>query len=223
MSDSTENMIRELAAGLPPVKPLGRLRDAILLALLISLPFDAYWLLSSGLREQFRLGESPDVTFLAVAAILVTLLIGGSLAGLAAAIPGREDAFALGRNLTIGGAVAGGLLFAISWVGSGTEIGEVMGSSLQCIIGATTLGVPTSLYLASYVLRGAPVRAPVAIALACAGGIGVSASIVHLTCSHRLAAHLVLGHGLAPIAVGAAVLLSASLVYALGSALRPQS
>lgn len=219
MKPSTEALIHELAADLPPVKPLGRLRDTIVAALGISLPFYLYWFITSGVRRQFRQGELPDGVYLMVASALLLVAAGGLLAGLAAAIPGREDASQLGRNLFLSGLAAGLSVLGYHWALGSTSVFEVSRSSAQCAMGAAMLAIPSALLVARFTARGAALHFPRALSLACAGGMGVSAGVIHLTCSHADPIHLVLGHALAPFAGGLVVLTGLSIAVGLASLL----
>jgi hypothetical protein len=219
MTRSTEEMIRELSTELPPVKPLGRLRDTVIAGLGIALPIFALWIYNSGLRRQFQRGESPDAIYLLVVCVSLLIATGGVVAGLAAAVPGREVAYRVGRNIFTLGFALGLLALGYQVASGATSFMDALGSSLSCIGGATVLGVPAALFAARFVNRGEAARPPLALAQVSIGGVGFSAAVVHLTCSHPDPAHLVLGHGLAPLMGGLVVLLGLSLAFGLVSRL----
>ncbi|MBW2726432.1 MAG: hypothetical protein JRE71_18790 [Deltaproteobacteria bacterium] len=222
MTQSTDAMIRELAADLAPVKPLGRVRDTVLTTLGISLPFYGYWLITSGLREQFRQGGMPDFVYSMVAIALLLIAVGGLAAGLAAVIPGREDDARLGRNILFAGLALGILVLFTQWSLGITAVLDVSGPSVQCAMAAGMLAIPSALLVArfTFMARGAARHFPRALSLACAGGMGVSSGVVHLTCSHADPLHLVLGHAFAPFAGGLVVLIVASITLGIGTRLR---
>jgi hypothetical protein len=216
VTQSTDAMIRELAATLAPVKPLGRVRDAVLIALGVSLPFYGFWIFSSGVREQFAGGTPPSFVYSIVALLLLAVAAGGVVAGLASAVPGREDAARLGRKVLFAALMLGFLVLGFqlssrseTWAAS---ILDVSGSSLQCAMAAAMLSIPSALLLGRFTLRGAARHVPISLALALVGGMGVSSAAVHLTCSHPAPIHLILGHGFAPFAGGLATLILASVI-----------
>lgn len=215
MTQSTDEMIRELATNLTPVKPLGRVRDTVFAALGISLPFYGYWLITSGVRDQLRLGEAPDLVYLTVGIAQLLVAIGGLGAGLAAAVPGREDTARLGRGIFLAGLGLGILVLGTQWSAGTGVILDVSRSSLQCATAAAMLAVPSALLLARFTVRGAARHFPRSLSLACMGAIGVSSAVVHLTCSHAESIHLVLGHGFAPLAGGLVILIALTLVNVL--------
>lgn len=220
MTQSTEAMIRQLAADLAPVKPLGRVRDTVLAALAISLPFYGYWLITSGVREQFRRGEMPDFVYLVVAIALLLVAVGGLIAGLASAVPGREDDARLGGGVLFAGLTLATLVLAAQWILGTPAILEISRSSIQCAMAAGMLAIPSALLVARFTVRGAARHFPWALSLACAGAMAVSSAVVHLTCSHAEPIHLVLGHGFAPFAGGLVVLIVVSITFGIGTRLR---
>lgn len=221
MSRSSEELIRNLSRDLPAVVPMGRLRDTVLVGLGFALPFFAFWIFGSGVREQFLRGETPDGVYLTVACVALLLAVGGLVAGLASAIPGREDAYRLGRNLGLAG-----LALGIAVLGYQISLGSTSGvevwsgvwrSSGACATGATVLGLPIALFAARYIVRGFAPRQGLALSLACGGAVGFAAAVVHLTCSYADPLHQIIGHGLAPITGGLVILIGMMTASALTS------
>lgn len=216
MKQSSEDLIAQLSAELAPVKPLARLRDTILAAVGISIPFYLGWVVAKGVRRQLGRGEMPEAEFLMVWGILLLLAAGGLIAGLSAAIPGREAARRLGRNLSLAGLGLSFIAMAYLVFFGGASLAESAGAALSCTIWSGLLAVPSALFVARFVVRGAAPQLSRSIALVCAGGIGMSAAVIHLTCSRAEPIHLLLGHGLAPVAGGLVLLIVVSTGLATG-------
>jgi hypothetical protein len=183
--DSTRELIRELASELAPVRPLPRVRfvaAAVLLA----------WL---------AIGV-VDVALKGLAGLLLAG-VGGVLAALALAVPGRERlaraAFALGAA---GMAIAAGVGFALVARSPLAEWRWPVGHDWPCLFTALTVGLVPALALGWFGGRAAPFR-PLAIALAAAAGsAALGGSVSQATCAADDPMHLMLGHVIAP-AVGA--------------------
>ena len=223
MKQSTDELIATLSGDLSRVEPLGRLREIALSVLGISLPFYLYWLVSRGLRHQFAAGELPDTVYFEVVGILLLLAAGGIVAGLASSIPGREMAVRLGQGLFVSGLVVGFLVLGFEWITGTTSLVEGGLSSLPCVTGAAMLSIPSTFLVTRFILRGAAPDLPVTLALACAGGMGIAAMVVHLTCPNPDAMHLMLGHALAPLVAGLFALFVLSLIIAMLSRAVPSS
>lgn len=223
MAPSTDDLIRELASDLPPVKPLARVRIVVASLLGLSLPVFIWWLTSRGLRHQFEAGEAPTLAYLLATAVMLLLAAGGLLFGLTSVIPGREKEARAGRRLFGAGLGVGVVLFFLYWLSGGSPIVETLASSRSCARGSLLLAIPAGLVVAYYVYRGAARSLPVALAASFTGAAGVSALMVHLTCAHPDPFHMVLGHALAPLYGGVALLGLGSLVVALGIGRRDPS
>jgi hypothetical protein len=122
--------------------------------------------------------------------------------------------------MLLAGLALGVLALGFQWTGASTSILAVSRSSLQCAMAAGMLAIPSALIAARFTVRGAARNFPIALSLACAGGIGVSSAVIHLTCSHAEPIHLVLGHGFAPFAGGLAILILLSIGVGIRSRLR---
>ncbi len=215
MARSTDDMIRELSRDLPPVTPMRRLREVALMTLGISLPFCVYRLATSGLNDSMAGIESPSVVFTLVLAILVLVAIGGLVAALAGAIPGREKTSRLGLRLCLVALAVATSALGYALAFEPTPFVEIAKSSVGCALGAAMLAVPAALFVTRFVVRGAADRISTATGLATAGGMGAAAAVVHASCPHPEALHLVMGHGFAPFAGGLVVLTGVSIYFAI--------
>ena len=215
MARSTEDMIHDLARNLPPVTPMRRLREIVVMALGVSLPFYILRLGTAGFNDRLTGSEPPGLVFLLVSAILVLVAVGGLLAGLAGAIPGRETTSRFGMALTLFALAAIAGAFGYSMMFEPASIAQAAKGSVACALGAAMLAIPAAWFVTRFVVRGAARAIPSTMALATAGGMGAAAAIIHATCPHPDSLHLILGHGLAPFVGGLIVLTCASIYYAL--------
>lgn len=217
MSRSTDDLILRLSGSLPPVKPLRRLRETLLVVVGIPLPVYALWLMTRGIPHGFAQGEAPESLFLAVMSILVLLAGGGLVAGLAAAIPGREGAERIGRVIFWAVSAIGLLLVGYQCLhGTGPIVKDSL-SGIPCALFAAMLSIPSAAMVTRNIMRGAALDRHRAIALACAGSMGVGAVIVHLSCANSEPLHLLAGHALSPLVGGTIVLLGVSMMFRYAS------
>jgi MFS family permease len=204
--DSTHDLIRDLASDLTPVKPLPRVRFVAAAVLLLWLAIGVVGIALKGLAPTFWETLAMPISAGGIFAGLLVAGVGGALAALALAIPGRERlahaAFALGAA---GMAIAAGVGFALiarsplaSWRWPGA-------TDLPCLLTALAVGLLPALALGWFGGRAAPFR-PLAIALAAsAGAAALGGSVAQATCPVADAMHLMLGHALVP-AIGALAL-----------------
>ena len=212
---TSEERIRELARDLPPVRPIPPLRAAAAGAVALGLAaLAAEWLLGGpGLRAGGAV-TWLSLSYLATLAGLVLVALGGGVAALASAVPGREAAARLGMGaaaLGLGLAVAGGLWgFAH---GASQAGGEDLMACLWCIGRALALGIAPALLACGFIVYAAVRRPGRGTALALAGGVALGAAAVHATCPSNSPLHWVVAHALAPVV--AAVVLTAPLAALL--------
>jgi hypothetical protein len=195
-------MVESLVRNLQPVRPLPRLRRMALLVLGVGG-------IAAGIGVAF-LGANPDLleaarrypAFLAIWVGLLIVAVGGVVAALAGAVPGREPesraAFgvtALGAGLAVG---LGGIL-AFSGPEAAVPAAPASASGL-CASMAALLALPAAAVLLGFVLRGAPGRPLASLAAAATGAMALGSFANHMHCVQFDAAHLLMGHALAPLA-----------------------
>ncbi len=208
---TAEEEIRELARGLAPVRPIPRLRSALVAAVALGLlALAAQWLLGGpGLRAG-DVGTWLTPPYLATFAGLALVALGAIGAALAGAVPGREVSARLGARVAAFGlvlAIAGGL-WGIAH-GDAPTAGADLSACLSCIGRAFTLGVAPMLLACGFIVYAAVRRPGLGTALAIAGGVALGAAAVHATCPSDSPLHWILAHTLAPIA--AVIVLTAPL------------
>jgi hypothetical protein len=201
--DSTRELIRTLAGDLAPVRPLPRARLVAAAVLLLWLAIglaDVAW---QGLAPTFWQTLAKPVSAGGLFAGLLGAGLGGVLAAIALAIPGRER---LARAaLALGGAglaIAAGVGLALVARSPLAEWRLPVAHDLPCLLTALVVGLAPALALAAFAGRAAPHR-PLFIALAAAAGAAaLGGSVAQATCAASDAIHLVLAHSSAP-ALGA--------------------
>jgi hypothetical protein len=202
-ADSTRELIRVLASDLAPVKPLPRVRFVAAAVLLIWCALGVLGVAWKGLAPTFWQTLAMPVSPGGIFAGLLCAGVGGVLAALALAVPGRERlaraAFALGAA---GLAIAAGVGFALIARSPLVEWRLPGAGDLPCLITALAIGLAPALALGWFGGRAAPFQ-PLAIALAAAAGAAaLGGSVAQATCAADDSMHLMLGHALAP-ALGA--------------------
>jgi MFS family permease len=202
----TRALIRDLAGDLTPVQPLPRLRLLAAAVLLLWLAIGVVGVALQGLAPTFWRTLAMPISAGGIFAGLLVAGVGGVLATLALAIPGRDrlarGAFALGGA---GIAIAAGVGIALLARSPLAEWRWPAGHDLPCLAVALAIGLAPALALGWLAGRAAPFR-PLAIALAAAtGAAALGVSVAQATCPADDAMHLMLGHVLVP-AVGALVL-----------------
>jgi hypothetical protein len=204
--DPTRELIRELASDLAPVRPLPRLRFLAAVVLWSWLAIGAAGVALQGLAPTFWRSLAAPLSSGGIFAGLLGAGLGGALAALALAIPGRERVARVGLALGGGGAaLAAGIACALLARSSLAAWRAPAAGDLPCLATALAIGLVPALALGWLAGRAAPHR-PLTIALAAAAGAAaLGGSVAQATCAWGEAMHLLLGHALVP-AVGALAL-----------------
>lgn len=214
----TEALVEQLARGLAPVRPVPRLRTAVLAGLAVGALAGAIPVQAKGLRLPLLEVVLREPAFAPVALGLALLAPAALVAGLARAFPGRDVA-AVGawRLALLGLAVAlGGGAVALAWQGAlATPFWEAAPSGRRdwlCFAQGTLLALPAAGLAVWLLRRGTPfagasgtlreLASPAWVAL---GAVATGALATHLTCRASGARHVLLAHAAAPLA-GAALL-----------------
>jgi hypothetical protein len=205
-AEPTRDLIRELVRDAAPVKPLPRLRFVIASVLLLWLAIGAIGVAIQGLAPGFWQALAMPVSAGGIFAALLVAGVGGAVAALALAVPGRE---ALARaGFALGGAgalLAAGVGIALLLRSPLVEWRAPEVHDLVCLAIALTVGLAPALALGWFAGRAAPFR-PLAIALAAAAGAAaLGGSVAQATCPASDPWHLLFGHVFVP-AAGAFVL-----------------
>lgn len=222
-ADPTRDLIRDLASDLAPVKPLPRVRFVAASVLLLWLAIGVAGVALKGLVPTFWQTLAMPVSAGGIFAGLLVAGLGGVLAALALAIPGRERlarvGFALGgAGMTIAAGVGIALLARsplVEW-----RLPNV--HDLPCLMTALVVGLVPALSLGWFGGRAAPFR-PLTIALAAsAGAAALGGSVAQATCPVADPMHLMLGHVIVP-ALGAFALTLPLLIAIRRGARRQRS
>ncbi len=202
MSDPTHELIRELASDLAPVRPLPRLRSAVLTLVGIWLGVAAFTLAWKGVKPEMWGALLLPIGPGGVVLGLLLAGAGGLVASLALALPGREAAARAGRRLAIAG-----VLLACLVGGLVLTAGPRGPSALDapCLVAALAIALAPALAAAWFAGRAAPFH-PLSIALAAATATGaLGGAVAQVTCPVHELGHLLWGHAIAP-ALGLVVL-----------------
>ncbi len=206
-----DELIRELARDLRPVRPIPRIRTAALGVVVLWLAVAAGVLGALGRELQ---GLSPALGVRIVFGGLLTCGLGGVLGALALGVPGRERLARIGLALGLGGmAVAAGVGTALFVRSPAGTAHPPLAADLGCLAVACGVGLLTALGVALFGSRAVPHR-PLLLALAgAAGAAGLGAVAAQASCPYADFHHLLMGHVLAP-AMGV-LLLTLPLLVAL--------
>lgn len=200
---STEQLLRELARDVPPVRRTPPLRVGLAVVLAAwAIAVAAPWALRSPPEPLLRGIPWDDAFYLGVLVGLGALAIGATLAALAAAVPGRERACGASRGAALVGVAlaAGAGVAAVLATGSGGI--DELASSGACIRHAAALAVLPALAASRFIARAAAGR-PVRTALVgVTGAAGLGSVWVHSSCRAGGALHMLVGHALAPVLLG---------------------
>ncbi len=210
------DLIRELARDLEPVRPIAPLRRALAGVVLVWLAAAATALAAAGVQPQLFAGLSAKPGVAAVLAGLAVAGLGGLVASLALAVPGREDAAR--RGLAIGAAglaVAAGVGMLLFSTSPGADAASWAGGRdhLACLVFATAVGALPAAGVVLFAARAAAARPLVLVLAAAAGAAALGAVAAKVSCARVDYAHLVVGHVLAPVV--AALALALPLLFAL--------
>lgn len=209
---ATESLLRDLSHGLEPVRPIPRLRTQVLrLLALFAAVVGMHALLGGPLPLRVAGVPWSDPVFAIVLVGLVLTAAGAVVAALCGAVPGREREARAGRAVAVCGALlasAGGL-----WGLTGAPLEAFpFRDSAPCIGRASVLAIVPALFLCVALIGAFERRPLVGCAFASVGAVTLSAVLVHTTCPHGGAAHILLGHWAAPFTVALVLALPLSLL-----------
>jgi len=197
----TEDRIRELARDLEPVKPIPRLRTVgigLLVSWGVALVVDV-WVGGPMPRSP---GDPVFTTpsYLAALAGAVLVAYGATSAALASTVPGRAAAVRLGLRLTL----AGVLLAFAGWAFGVTRepvdhYGDELGTIFACGVRSIAIGLVPALLCTAFALHAVLRGALATAALVLAGGAGLGAVAVQMSCASTAPLHQLLAHSLSPL------------------------
>ncbi len=200
-STSSERLVEELARDLEPVRRVPPLRRTTAIVLGVGAVAGVVGLAVTGANAELGEAVRRYPSLLAITAGLLLVAVGGTVAALAGAVPGREsEARAAFWVTVVGAAVALGVGGLLAFTGPEASIGAApIGAAGMCASIATMIALPAAAIGLGFVLRGAPGRPLSCLAAAAAGSVALGSIANHMHCAQFDAAHLVLGHALAPV------------------------
>jgi hypothetical protein len=209
-----EELIRELARDLDPVRPIPRIRTVMAGVIGLWLAVAAIGLTVLGLRPDLAEATIGARGVAAVFAGLGLAGLGGVVAALAMGVPGREvlarAALAVAILGMVAAAAVGTVLVAITPVDHALV---PFTADLGCLSVAMLVGLLPAVGVVWFAGRAAPFRPVVLVLAAAAGTAALGAIAAQASCPHSDMRHLMVAHALAP-AVGA-LLLTLPLLVAL--------
>jgi hypothetical protein len=209
-----EDLIRELARDLDPVRPIPRIRTVVAGVIALWLAVAALGLTVLGLRPDLAGATIGAPGVAAVFAGLGLAGLGGLVAALAMGVPGRELLARVALAVAILGVVTaagvGAVLVAVTPV---DHAPVPVAADLTCLSVAMLVAILPALGVVWFAGRAAPFR-PLVLALAAAAGTAALGAIAaEASCTLSDVRHLMVGHALAPAA--GVLLLTLPLLVAL--------
>jgi len=204
---SSEDFVRELTAGLAPVRPIPPLRRVLPLVF-------ATW--GAAIAARWALGGPPpcvgidcswrDPLSWGLFAGLVLTAAGGLVAALAHAVPGRARLAAVGASALLVGLALALASSGLALLLEAAPLPTPLAAAAGCGAHAALLGFVPAALVCGFAARAFEHRPGRSAVMACLGGVALGAIAVQLSCGAGDPRHLLLGHALAPI--GAALLLA---------------
>jgi hypothetical protein len=208
-------LIEELAADLRPVRPIPRLRTALLVLVGAWIAVGALGVMLLGLNPELLQVLAVSRGRSVVLAGLALAGLGGLTAGLAFGVPGRERTAGSALLVALVGlAVAAGTgLTLVLATGPAATAATPAVHHLRCLAVACAVGLVPAAGLIYFAGHAWPYRSLAVAVAAAAGAAAMGAVSTQATCRAADAAHLLIGHVLAP-GVGV-LLLTLPLLLAL--------
>ena len=204
---STASLISQLARDLQPVRRVPPLRKVGLGLLAVwGVGVALSWSVGGVQPRLTEPGGLSDPTFAAIFAGLCIAGVGGGVATLARAVPGRERLARLGLGLLFGGfaVVAGFAVFG--WLAGGAGASVPPARTASCAAHAAVLGVTPALLGFAWLARAWEARPGFGAAVAGLGAAALGSCAVHASCITGDGLHVLVGHALGP--AGVAVVLA---------------
>ncbi len=219
-SRSTESLLRELAEGLPAVRPLSGIPSVAAGIFAVSGVAIALNGLLGFPVPDFSRAVWSDFLFLALLFCLFALAVAGTFAALVGAVPGREPEGQIATAVAMAGLLGAiGLGIALS-VASGDFRGPLpIQSSAMCTVRGAALGLLPALGVLLFLGRALARRPMFASSLALLGAAGLGACFVHASCTSGNAVHMLIGHAAAPVVATLVLVVPSTLLVKLFSKL----
>lgn len=201
MSGPAHDLIDELAADLAPVERLPRIRWGLAgaLGLWCLVFFAASWMHDPPVDVRARLASNG--TWAAISMGLMLAALAGAIAGLAGAVPGREDLERRARWVGLGGLVLAVVVGVYAtFVAIGVDRVEApISQDAWCFAVGASIGLVPGAVLLAFVRQGHVLRPGRDAMLLLVGSFSLGALAVQVVCQHDGARHMLLGHAVMPL------------------------
>ena len=213
-SGPAEELIRELARDLDPVRPIPRIRTVTAGVVALWFAVAALGLAALGLRPDLSEAIIETRGVAVVFAGLGLVGLGGVVAALALGVPGRESLARGAAALAIlGMVVAAGVGTLLVAASPARGLPVLLRGDLACLSLAIAVGLLPALGVVWFAGRASPYRPMIMVLAAAAGVAALGAIAAELSCPHSDMRHLLVAHALAPAA--GVLLLTLPLLVAL--------
>ena len=200
-SAETRALAEQLGRDLRPVRRIPRLRS-VLAAIAGMAGVGMAWSLygAGGARTDLVavMGQHPG--FAAIGLGLLAMALGGTVAAVAASVPGRDSLQRVGNWLLAVGALVG-FVAAPGWIllySAGVSLWPGH-DEFMCLRGAMWVALLPAAAVLGFVFWAAAYRPVWAGVAGVMGAFGLGAIAMHASCPNDGAAHWIMGHALAPL------------------------
>jgi hypothetical protein len=205
-SQTTEQLVVELARHLAPVRPVRRLRVVFAGILVTAAAVAAAVLALRGVATPFLGSPGMRPVFAALAAGMGLLGAGATVAALAQSVPGREAALRAGLlAASVGILLVGGVVLLMRSASPGPPLAVPVSADLGCLLWAAGVGIVPAFAALWFIAQAAPHRPGFSVLVAAVGAVALGSLATQLSCPYVGLRHLILGHVLAPVSGGLVV------------------
>ncbi len=205
-SQTTEQLVVELARHVSPVRPVRRLRVVFAEILVTASVVAAAVVALRGVATPFLGSPGMRPVFAGLAAGLSLLGAGATVAALAQSIPGREAATRAGLLAAgLGILLVGVVVLLMRSAFPGPPMAVPLSADLGCLLWAAGVGIVPAFAALWFIARAAPHRPGFAVFVAAVGAVALGSLATQLSCPYVGLRHLIVGHVLAPLSGGVVV------------------
>ena len=200
--DPSRDLIARLTRDLEPVRPIPRLSTLLAGCLGVAAVVGAVVLSMYDTNPDLRASCLQDATYSAVLGGLAFAVVGGCLAALASAVPGRDNVLRAAVGVGVAGLALAVVAPAVAALRAAVPPGVGAGDFMCVLRGVAFAALPATVVLAT-AGRGWAGRPVHTVALGLLGAGAVGALLVHLTCPKIEPLHVLCTHTSTPLVMAA--------------------